>query len=443
MIGWWQCPSGQACDPRWASLSLAGRGMLASLLDAADGARVLAWEGDLYELASAVSGRAMDAATAIDEVRDAGLVVEVDAGLELRVRGTDRPETADAPSDAPAPTPAPRRAAPAGPAGDRRTAAKRLHSRFSKRDLNTAAARLAWLSTDEGRDAVRELGLDDAAARELAEGAGQRRGTFGASHGASHGASRTPATVPAMPAAGTVDGASHGASRVSPSRLSPSERDRRNDNDTAGAHGASHGASLTPASASRDSAPGASAGTADGASGLLLSDKKPEQQLYDLQQATEGGFTLRGGVDQVEAVAAVFASSGLSLDAIASVLRNPAELWPSWEEVVRLGTVNVNQLAGKRGPDGFPCKHAHAVIARARTAAKPDTSSPYPSVEETQQRIEKERAVAEKAKNDPVMRRALELVRSTPGAKASDARRFLEQARAELAGASTTEVRHG
>ena len=41
MRGWWQCPSGLGSDVRWQALSLAARGLLATLADAADGEVVL------------------------------------------------------------------------------------------------------------------------------------------------------------------------------------------------------------------------------------------------------------------------------------------------------------------------------------------------------------------------------------------------------------------
>lgn len=196
MRGWWQCPSGLGSDVRWRALSLAARGMLATLADAADGTgEVSIGRMPLAAVLRGMApGEAPEAREALwAELTAAGLVdldgpvilVTLPGGAPVArgeaLRGDDDAadvEAAGEPQD--------------GAQGSRDTLAA-LRAAFSRRGLKTAETRLAWLASDEGAKVVARLEVDPAAARAMAERTGRNPGRFGngRTHGRTHGRTRT------------------------------------------------------------------------------------------------------------------------------------------------------------------------------------------------------------------------------------------------------------
>lgn len=112
----------------------------------------------------------------LDLLLDRGLV-EIDGGRLSLVspdgalwegRGT-QVSTADAPRALAAPI----------EASARRSIVKALGARWSEKGLATAESRLAWIDSGAGAEYLRTRGVDVETAREIARGAGQRRGVFG------------------------------------------------------------------------------------------------------------------------------------------------------------------------------------------------------------------------------------------------------------------------
>ncbi len=196
MRGWWQCPSGLGSDVRWRALSLAARGMLATLADAADGTgEVSIGRMPLAAVLRGMApGEAPEAREALwAELTAAGLVdldgpvilVTLPGGAPVArgeaLRGDDDAadvEAAGEPQD--------------GAQGSRDTLAA-LRAAFSRRGLKTAETRLAWLASDEGAKVVARLEVDPAAARAMAERTGRNPGRFG--NGRTHGRTRSTVTA--------------------------------------------------------------------------------------------------------------------------------------------------------------------------------------------------------------------------------------------------------
>lgn len=223
MRGWWQCPSGLGSDVRWQALSLAARGLLATLADAADGTGEVSI--GRVPLAAVMRGMAPGETSEVrealwTELTDAGLVdldgpvilVTLPGGVPVArgevVRGDDgaeRVEAAGEPQD--------------GAQGARDTMAA-LRTAFSRRGLKTAETRLAWLATDEGAKVVARLGVDPAAARAMAERTGRNPGRFG------NGRTRATVTAERRPNACDRDGRTPAERTPSPSHSPSGEKDK-------------------------------------------------------------------------------------------------------------------------------------------------------------------------------------------------------------------------
>jgi hypothetical protein len=122
-------------------------------------------------------------------------------------------------------------------ASARRSIAKALGARWSEKGLATAESRLAWIDSGAGAEYLRAHGVDVETAREIARGAGQRRGVFGRdrspiTRGVSTGVSESGGAVSRTGVSrdnrDTATGVSTGVSGLSPSR-SPSEKESKNE----------------------------------------------------------------------------------------------------------------------------------------------------------------------------------------------------------------------
>lgn len=262
MRGYWPCPSGLASVVSWARLSLAARGLLASLCDAADGAGYVETLGDARAAVLAITGR--EAADVVDralaELEASELVVVTGEAITLHLPETpadraQRPQEA-APQAASAPSPT------ASTGGALRAAQRRLGALWSKAGADTPATRRAWLASPAGERALERLAAtgvsaDDAAA--LADRvAGVNRGRFGTRPAVSTTASTHGVNPVRVDAA---HGVNHGVNPVSLSG-SPSEREERKDKEnradsargSINASASTRGVNLTPAAASTGAA---------------------------------------------------------------------------------------------------------------------------------------------------------------------------------------------
>jgi len=225
--GWWQCPSGLGSDVRWQALSLAARGLLATLADAADGTgEVIVGRLSLAAVLRGMApGETSEAREALwSELTDAGFAdmdgdvlrvmlpggAPVARGEALRGEdGAERVEAAGEPQD--------------GAQGARDTLAA-LRAAFSRRGLKTAEAKLAWLATDEGAKVVARLEVDPAAARAMAERTGRNPGRFG--NGRTHGRTRSTVTAERRSYAFDRDGRTPVERTPSPSHSPSGEKDK-------------------------------------------------------------------------------------------------------------------------------------------------------------------------------------------------------------------------
>ena len=376
MRGWWKCPSGQACDPRWASLSIAERGLLWSLLDAADGSgEVPVGALSAYQTALAVSGRSDEGLVeaALMELLRLGLVTENDGALVFDLRGT---EDSDAPPQKPQPRTPSTTPAAAGPI-DRRTAMKRLHFQWTKRGLRAPEDRVRWLSTEEGRKYLEASGIS----RELA--ASIAAGDVSA---VSAGVSDT-VSADAEPVSADASGAVSGLSATVPPRTpSPERSERKRERNSpnparagdvsAVSAGVSDTVSADVQTAASADTQGVSTDVGEGGEASL------SEYLFGLARDSEGGFVTSGSVDQQEAVADVFRRSGLDAGSLLGALRRPSEALAGVDMVTSRNLVSASMLAGRRSPDGtYPCTLAHSLVAWARTQSEPKTSAELANAE--------------------------------------------------------------
>jgi hypothetical protein len=234
------------------------------------------------------------ARAAWQELADAHLVAVAEDRIVLLLPACDvvLPAREDATSGSP----------PNTDADSRRALSKRLAARWSRLKLDTVDARLAWLASPEGLAVCEALGLPLDDARSLAEGAGQRRGTFGrdrdprmhrTSNGASSAGDRCQQTASNGASAGTANGASNGASGGFPP--APPFREKAERNQTDGA--AEQTVPAVPANgASNHTTNGASAGTESGATEVRCPTVERTGQKLPAVEAREVFAHLRGGV---------------------------------------------------------------------------------------------------------------------------------------------------
>lgn len=246
MRGWWQCPSGLGSDARWRALSLAARGLLATLADAADGTgEVIVGRLPLAAVLRGMApGEASEAREALwSELTAAGLVdldgpvilVTLPGGVPVArakaVRGDDGAECVEAPG---APQDGVRDGVP-GPA--------LLRAWSSRYGLKTSEARAAWAS---GAGALKVAKVDRDTLATWIASAGRRGGTFGKDRQPKRGDGCS--TPPGNGCDGcstdggngcsatTVDSCDDGCNTPSPSH-SPSERKTEKQGESARPHG--------------------------------------------------------------------------------------------------------------------------------------------------------------------------------------------------------------
>lgn len=389
MIGWWKCPSGLACDPRFASLSLDAGGLLLRLLDAADGTgEVKTGTMEALDAAAALSGGAARdrVAAAFSDLLGVGILSESDGALVIDFRW---PEEAR-PSPNPAPRPSePASASPARPAAevDRRTATKRLAAQWSKRGLKDADARTRWLSSEAGRSYLDASNISLALATAIATG-DVSEAVSGVSAGVSDGVSAD---------SGGVSGAVSGVSAAGFPPVPPSgERDGENSEKPR--HQTPARDVSASVSASVSTRVSADTSGVSGGGGEV-----PDQEfIFGLARESDGHFVTSGGSDQVDAVAAVFAESGVDREALLSALRRPTDALPGVKMVAAGNIVSVAMLAGKYDGSGFPCTLARSLVAYARAQAAPvESTSTIPDAEETMAREKALRLRREAIRNGP------------------------------------------
>lgn len=246
MRGWWQCPSGLGSDVRWQALSLAARGLLATLADAADGTGEVSI--GRVPLAAVMRGMAPGETSEVrealwTELTDAGLVdldgsvilVTLPGGVPVAraeaVRGDDgaeRVEAAGEPLDD---------AQGAGPGR------RMLQAWSSRYGLKTPEARAAWAT---GAGASRVAGVDRETLATWIASAGRRGGLFGKDRQPTR---RDGGNAPSRDGDNgsgvvtvnggnvvTVDGDNNGGNAPSPSH-SPSERKTEKQGESARPHG--------------------------------------------------------------------------------------------------------------------------------------------------------------------------------------------------------------
>ncbi len=150
-------------------------------------------------------------------------------------------------------------------ASARRVLVKSLGARWSEKGLATAESRLAWIDSDAGAEYLRARGVDVETAREIARGAGQRRGVFGRdrspiTRGVSTGVSEEGGAVSrsgvTRDSRDTGSGVSTGVTALSPSH-SPSEKESKNEGISERATG------VTESGVTRDTGSGVSTGVTD------------------------------------------------------------------------------------------------------------------------------------------------------------------------------------
>ena len=227
MRGWWQCPSGLGSDVRWRALSLAARGLLATLADAADGTgEVVTGRVPLATVLRGMApGETAEAREALWSELTAAELVEVDGPVILvtlpcgavvargeAVRGDDAAERVEAAAEA------------QGGAQEARDTMAALRALFSRRGMKTAEAKLAWLATDEGVATLARLDVDPAAARAMAERTGRNPGRFG--DGRTHGRTRATVTAERRPNACDRDGRTTAERTPSPSHSPSGEKEK-------------------------------------------------------------------------------------------------------------------------------------------------------------------------------------------------------------------------
>jgi hypothetical protein len=150
--GWWKCPSGRASDVRWASLTFAARGFLATLEDAADGAASVPVVGSVDHLCAVLGGHhgASVARSLFDEVVKSGLVEVLDAPARVAFVA---PPFAEMQFHSP-PVPPDLSATPPEPGAARKITRQDRHS-FNRRvrawrDVPPGVTLEEWLRTPEG-----------------------------------------------------------------------------------------------------------------------------------------------------------------------------------------------------------------------------------------------------------------------------------------------------
>lgn len=250
MRGWWQCPSGLGSDARWRALSLAARGLLATLADAADGTgEVIVGRLSLAAVLRGMApGETSEAREALWSELTAAGFADMDGDV-LRVMlpggapvargealrgddGAERVEVAGESQDGA------QRAGP-GPA--------LLRAWSSRYGLKTPEARAAW-ATGAGASKVARVDRETLAA--WIASAGRRGGTFGKGRQPKRGdGGSTPPLngcngcssdggngCSATSVDGCSNGCSNGCSAPSPSH-SPSERKTEKQGESARPHG--------------------------------------------------------------------------------------------------------------------------------------------------------------------------------------------------------------
>ena len=154
MKGWWKCSSGRASDVRWAGLSFAARGLLATLEDAADGSGSVPMPDGTEALARVVGGwqGADQVLLLLAELERAGRVVVDHEGRQLLLPHAVREDELR--------KPAPRARAVAADDGAEEHTGRRKVTRAHKlyfarrercwRDVPAGVTFDAWLATPEG-----------------------------------------------------------------------------------------------------------------------------------------------------------------------------------------------------------------------------------------------------------------------------------------------------
>ena len=257
MRGYWQTPSGLACDPRWPRLSGCARGLLLSLLDAADGPGEIALHGmSPADVASAVlhgDPAALEALEALEQLR----FVHVDEDLDVMAVRLPRPNVAMPPR--------PSVAAPAGDdqehEHDPQKARATLRAHFANRKLKTVEARSEWLGSEDGARILARLGMTLDEAQTMASRTGTNAGHFGTSvrsqapvasepqDGRKLAAARSQAPVASPLPSHTLPSEKKGIEREGDGRKPPPQDGRKLAADTV----ASPGRKLAAASPDRDS----------------------------------------------------------------------------------------------------------------------------------------------------------------------------------------------
>ena len=379
MRGYWPQTSGLACDPRWARLSGCARGLLASLLDAADGPG----EIDLHGMSALDVARAVlphdDLATvtaALAALQGARFVA-VDEDLDALCVSLPRPNVAP-----------PARAPSAAPTAESRDADEREHSpqraraalraHFTNRKLKTSDERTAWLCSAEGAGVLARLGLTADEGAEMASRAGVHGGRFG-----SVSRQQAPAASPGSNGSklATVTVASPVASAL-PSHTLPSERnserERENEPDATPPDGSkpegTTAASLPP---SRQQAPAAS--PVDGDNNRSNAERIEEA----LTKRSSGRIdTLSAPASTRFALRELLREMGVDLalaERMGELAANPGDVWPYLRETSR---VTLTFLVGKVDNNGVRAAGPLVELvsrARADLAARGPSASPEPA----------------------------------------------------------------